>query len=197
MYRSIETRTSPPPPPPPGNPLSIWTFQFSCGQIPHPRAKKPVQMPHVKAEFSGQMPHLRSTLPPKVGCYLGWKSVSSVFPDVTNRNVMSATLNIGSPMITGGSGSFFSIWRKTRCFYAQCGTKHKFEATNQIPHPSGVVVKCLTQSTLRSVKCPGCGGGGGGGDVSASFELIGTLYAIGIAQWVVNQWILMRLTFKN
>ena len=76
-------------------------------------------------------------------------------------------------------------------FLAQCGTKHKIEATNQIPHPSGVVVKCPIPSTLRSVKfppprarervkCPGMPGyarGGGGGGGCASFELIGTLRA--------------------
>ena len=76
------------------------------------------------------------------------------FQNVTNRNVMSSTLNIDSPMITEGSGSSFCVWRQTRCFYAQCATKHQIEGTNQIPHPSGVVVKCPTPGTLRSIKFP-------------------------------------------
>ena len=57
MYQSI--RNSHIPPPPPGNPPGIWTFRFSDGQIPHPRAKMTVQMPRFKAKFSGQMPHPR------------------------------------------------------------------------------------------------------------------------------------------
>ena len=46
--------------------------------------------------------------------------------------------------------------------------------TNQIPHPSGIVVKCPTPSTLRSVKSPLPGQGRGpnargwGGDVRVS-----------------------------
>ena len=81
---------------------------------------------------------------------------------------MSATLNIGPPMITEGSGSCFSIWRQTRAVYVQCGTKHKIEATNQIPHPSGVVVNCgPSNSSLpgqgKRVKCPGYAPGERGG----------------------------------
>ena len=38
--------------------------------------------------------------------------------------------------------------------YAQCVTKHKIVEPNQIPHPSGVVIKCPATSTLRAVTFP-------------------------------------------
>ena len=115
MYQSIRNSHIPPP--------GIWTFQFSCGQIPNSRAKNPFKCPTSRLNSVVKCPPSGPLFLRKSDVIWAEISVSSVFPDVTNRNVMSATLNI------------------------QCSTKHKIEATNQIPHPSGVVVKCPTTSS--------------------------------------------------
>ena len=88
----------PPPPPSPGNLPGIWTFQFSCGQIPHPGVQNPFKCPTSRLNSVVKCP-TGPLFPRKSDDIWAEISVSSVFPDVTNRNVMSATLNIGSSMI--------------------------------------------------------------------------------------------------
>ena len=64
---------------------------------------------------------------------------SSVFPDVKNRNVMSATLNIGSPMITEGYGSCFSIWRQTRAVFMRYAARN-IKSRQRIKFPTPMVI---------------------------------------------------------
>ena len=62
----FETRTSPRATP------GIWTFQFSCGKIPHPGAKNPFKNAAHQGWIQWSNAHLQSPLPPKVGYYMGW-----------------------------------------------------------------------------------------------------------------------------
>ena len=183
MYRSIRNSHIPPPPPPPPG---ILTFQFSCGQMPHPGAKKPFKCPTsrlnsvVKCPTSGPLFLRKSDV--------AWAeiSVSSFFPGVTNRNVMSATLNIGSPMITEGSGRCFSACRQTLAVFMRNAARN-IKSRQRIKFLTPLVlwsnappqVRCgPSNSPLpgqgRGLNARGMPGGGGGGGC-ASFELIGTL----------------------
>ena len=133
------------------NPQGIWTFQFSCGQKSPPQG----QNPHQGCRLCGQMPHLRKS------DIFKWYliSVPALFQCQKQKHMMSVTLNISLQMITEGYGSFFNIWRQAcTSFVCNCATKHKIEAPNQIPHPSGVVVKCPTPGKCEICQIPACPG---------------------------------------
>ena len=189
MYRSIRNSHIPPPP---GNPPGIWTFQFSCGQIPHPGAKNPFKCPTSRLNSVLKCPTSGPLFPRKSDVNWAEIFVSIVFPDVTNRILMSATLNIGSPMITEGYGSCFSIWRQTRAVSMRNAARNiKSRRRIKFPTPLGLwsnappQVRCGPSnsplpgqgrgSNARGMPgvCPGYargmpGGGGGGGDVRIS-----------------------------
>ena len=55
----------------------------------------------------------------------------------------------------------------------QCDSEHEIEASDQIPHPLWVAIKCPPSRVGEGVKCPGYAQGGGGGRLS--FDLTGTL----------------------
>ena len=76
-------------------------------------------------------------------------SISIVFPDVTNRIVMSATLNIGSPMITEGYGSFFSIWRQTHAVVMRDAARN-IKSRRRIKFPTPLV---LWSNAAPQVRC--------------------------------------------
>ena len=85
MYRSF--RNSPPPPPIPPIPPTpgTWTFQFSCGQVPHTRAKNPFKCPTarlnsvVKCTTSGPLFQRKSCQ-----IWFGLKSIPAFFQNATN-----------------------------------------------------------------------------------------------------------------
>ena len=56
----------------------------------------------------------------------------------------------------------------------QCDSQHEIEASDQIPHPLRVVIKCHPSHAGKGVKCPGYAWEGGGG--CWSFDLTGTLW---------------------
>ena len=121
--------------PPPG----IWTFQFSCGQIPNSRAKNPFKCPTSRLNSVVKCPPSGPLFLRKSDVIWAEISVSSVFPDVTNRNVMSATLNIHSPMITEGYGSCFSIWRQT-CTVFMRNAARNIKSRQRIKFPTPLVL---------------------------------------------------------
>ena len=154
MYRSIRNSHIPPP-------RAFELFSLVVVKFPTPVPKTPFTCPTsrlnsvVKCRTSGPL-SLRKL-------YIIWAeiSVSSVFPKVTNRNVMSATINISSTMITEGSGSCSSVWRQTRAVFMRnaARTQNRGNKSNspplwccsQMPHPKYVAVRQIAPS-------PGIGG---------------------------------------
>ena len=135
MYRSIRKSHIPPTPPgnPPVNPLGIWTFHFSCGE-------------------KSQGPKICSNAPRQ-----GWIRWSNAPPPVHSSSEIRMLFGLKYPFPASSrchKQEHDVCHVKYRLTNALCGMKHKIEATNQSPHPSGVVVKCPTSSTLRSVKVP-------------------------------------------
>ena len=173
MYRSIQNSHIPPSLP--GNPLGIWTSQFSCGQIPHPGAKIPFKCPTSRLNSVVKCPTSCPLFLQKSDVIWAEISVSRVFPDVTIRNVMSATLNIGSPMITEGYGSCFSIWRQTRAVFMRNAARN-IKSRQRIKFPTPLAlwsnappqVRCGPSNSRlpgqgRGSNARGMPGGGGGG----------------------------------
>ena len=100
----------PPPPPPPTTPWAFELFSLVVVKFPTPGPKIRSNAPRQDWIQWSNAPSPVHSSSRKSDVIWAEISVSIVYTtDVTNRIVMSATLNIGSPMITEGYGSCFSI----------------------------------------------------------------------------------------
>ena len=116
----------------------LCTDQFET-RTSHPGAKNPFKCPTSRLNSVVKCPTSGPLVLWKLDVIWAQISVSSVFPNVTNRNVMSATLNIGSPMITEGSGSCFIVWRQTSSVFMRNAARN-IKSRQRIKFPTPLVL---------------------------------------------------------
>ena len=176
----INSKLAHPPPPPP---RAFELFSLVVVKFPTPEPKIRSNAPRQGWIQWSNAPTSGPLFPRKSDVIWAEIFVSIVFPDVTNRILMSATLNIGSPMITEGYGSCFSIWRQTRAVFMRNAARN-IKSRRRIKFPTPLV---LWSNAPPQVRCgpsnsplPGQGRGSnargmpGRGRGYASFELIST-----------------------